>query len=49
MAILNISNQLELNYRVDGAGDTVWLLFNGATLPLEFWDSLVEKMEGMEM
>ena len=47
MATLNISDQIELNYRVDRAGDTVWLLFNGATLPLEFWDSLVEKLEGM--
>ena len=29
---------VEVNYRVDGRGGITWLLFNGATLPLEFWD-----------
>ena len=29
---------VQINYRVDGDGDIAWLLFNGATLPLAFWD-----------
>ena len=35
MAILRRQQDVQINYRV---GATTWLLFNGATLPLAFWD-----------
>ena len=38
MAILRRQQDVQINYRVDGDGDIAWLLFNGATLPLAFWD-----------
>lgn len=38
MATLRRQQDVQINYRVDGHGATTWLLFNGATLPLEFWD-----------
>ncbi len=44
MASLLIQNKVELHYQVDGAGDTVWLLFNGATLPLQFWDPVASAL-----
>ena len=37
MAILRRQQDVPI-YRVDGHGATTWLLFNGATLPLAFWD-----------
>ncbi|HCY05423.1 MAG TPA: hypothetical protein DHU16_08200 [Gammaproteobacteria bacterium] len=40
MTILKRQLAAAINYRVDGSGDTAWLLFNGATLALEFWDPL---------
>lgn len=46
MPTLTLSSSLnvELNYSVDGDGDTTYLLFNGATLPLEFWGSLATSL-----
>ena len=41
---LRMTQQIELNYRVDGSGAPVWLLFNGATLPLEFWDPVAARL-----
>jgi pimeloyl-ACP methyl ester carboxylesterase len=41
MAILERGQDLGINYQVDGDAGTTWLLFNGATLPLEFWDPLI--------
>ena len=38
MATLRRQQDVQINYRVDGHGDIAWLLFNGATLPLAFWD-----------
>jgi hypothetical protein len=38
MTILSLREELELNYQVDGQGPMAWLLFNGATLPFQFWD-----------
>ena len=40
MAILQRRQDVRINYRVDGDGETVWLLFNGDSLPLTFWDPL---------
>lgn len=36
MPILDVSG-IPLHYRVDGDGERVFLLFNGATVPLTFW------------
>ncbi|MCZ6619086.1 MAG: alpha/beta hydrolase [Gammaproteobacteria bacterium] len=44
MAMLNIQHDININYRVDGSGSPAWLLFNGATLPLEFWGSVAENL-----
>lgn len=41
MTTLKRQQEAAINYRLDGSGNTVWLLFNGATLALEFWDPLV--------
>jgi pimeloyl-ACP methyl ester carboxylesterase len=42
--MLEREQQVNLNYRVDGDGEPVWLLFNGATLPLGFWDPVAEAL-----
>lgn len=42
MSILELQQTIHLNYRVDGQGPLTWLLFNGATLPLQFWDPVVQ-------
>ena len=44
MATLERTQDVTINYRVDGDGDTTWLLLNGATLPLEFWDPLARAL-----
>ena len=44
MTMLERGQDLGINYKVDkvdGAAGATWLLFNGATLPLEFWDPVV--------
>jgi 3-oxoadipate enol-lactonase len=46
MAILSLREELELNYEVDGQGPMAWLLFNGATLPLQFWDPVAQGLAG---
>ncbi len=40
MAVLEVSQQVRLHWRVDGAGPRTWLLFNGASLALSFWDPI---------
>lgn len=42
MSLLNLQQSLQLHYQVDGQGTSAWLLFNGATLPLQFWDPVVQ-------
>jgi 3-oxoadipate enol-lactonase len=42
MSLLKLHQTLQLNYRVDGDGPMTWLLFNGATLPLQFWDPVAQ-------
>ncbi|MDP6375646.1 MAG: alpha/beta hydrolase [Pseudomonadales bacterium] len=42
--MLAIRHRIDLNYRIDGSGEPALLLFNGATLPLEFWDPVVEML-----
>ncbi|MEX0942627.1 MAG: alpha/beta hydrolase [Pseudomonadales bacterium] len=44
MTTLPLAKRVELNYQVDGAGETCFLLFNGAGLPLEFWGSLATRL-----
>lgn len=41
---LSSTSQVELNYCVEGEGQDTYLLFNGATLPLEFWGSLAVRL-----
>ncbi|HKI74543.1 MAG TPA: alpha/beta hydrolase [Pseudomonadales bacterium] len=40
MATLELDAKITLNYRDEGQGEEILLLFNGATLPLTFWGSL---------
>jgi 3-oxoadipate enol-lactonase len=42
MSLLRLQQDLQLHYRVDGEGPMSWLLFNGATLPLQFWDPVAQ-------
>ncbi|MEM7018909.1 MAG: alpha/beta hydrolase [Pseudomonadota bacterium] len=44
MADLNLSHTLSIRYQVDGDAPSTFLLFNGASLPLEFWDPVVERL-----
>ena len=44
MPSLSREHHVELNYRIDGSGKVAWLLFNGATLPLEFWDPVAAEL-----
>ncbi|MBP6816766.1 MAG: alpha/beta hydrolase [Burkholderiaceae bacterium] len=39
---LRIQHSVQLAYRVDGQGTPCWLLFNGASLPMQFWDGLAD-------
>ena len=39
---LRIQHTVQLAYRIDGQGSPCWLLFNGASLPMQFWDGLAE-------
>jgi 3-oxoadipate enol-lactonase len=39
---LTIQRSVQLAYRVDGHGSACWLLFNGASLPMQFWDGLAD-------
>lgn len=41
---LALSSSVDLNWRVDGNGPVVWLLLNGAGLPLEFWDDIAQAL-----
>ena len=41
---LNLQSSVALNYEVNGDGETTFLLFNGATLPLEFWGPFAEAL-----
>ncbi len=41
---LRLQQNLQLNYLVDGTGPLVWLLFNGASLPLQFWDGVAAEL-----
>jgi len=41
---LALGSSVELNWRVDGHGPVVWLLLNGAGLPLEFWDDIAQAL-----
>ena len=40
MPIVQRQQTVQIHYRVDGSGERAWLLFNGATLPLEFWNPI---------
>ena len=51
MATLERGQDLGINYKVDkvdGAAGATWLLFNGATLPLEFWDPVVRVLAAQD-
>ena len=39
---LRLQHTVQLAYRIDGQGTPCWLLFNGASLPMQFWDGLAE-------
>lgn len=39
---LELQQRVQLAYRVDGQGAPCWLLFNGASLPLQFWDGVAD-------
>ncbi len=41
---LKIASTVSVNYEVTGSGEQDFLLFNGATLPLEFWGPLAERL-----
>jgi hypothetical protein len=43
MTTLNLDHALNLRYRHQGSGPAL-LLFNGATLPLEFWDPVADAL-----
>jgi pimeloyl-ACP methyl ester carboxylesterase len=43
MTTLNLDHTLSLRYRHQGSGPAL-LLFNGATLPLEFWDPVADAL-----
>ncbi len=45
MPDLSREQHVELNYRIDGSGELTWLLFNGATRPLEFWDPVAAALK----
>ena len=40
MPVVQRQQTVQINYRIDGSGERAWLLFNGASLPLEFWDPI---------
>lgn len=44
MPHLTVGGSAELHYRIDGTGSPALLLFNGATLPLEFWGPVAERL-----
>ena len=44
MPYLTVGGSAELHYRNDGTGSPALLLFNGATLPLEFWGPVAERL-----
>ncbi|MEX0942638.1 MAG: alpha/beta hydrolase [Pseudomonadales bacterium] len=44
MPFLNRNSNAEINYLVEGSGDLDILLFNGASLNLEFWGSLAQEL-----
>ncbi|HSG91999.1 MAG TPA: alpha/beta hydrolase [Pseudomonadales bacterium] len=44
MSTLELATRVSLRHRLDGSGSTALLLFNGATLPLEFWDPVVARL-----
>ena len=51
MATLERGQDLGINYKVDkgdGAPGAKWRLFNGATLPLEFWDPVVRVLAAQD-
>ena len=51
MTMLERGQDLGINYKadkVDGAAGATWLLFNGATLPLEFWDPVVRVLAAQD-
>lgn len=40
MAEMDIHSRVQLHYADQGSGGITWLFFNGARLPLEFWDKI---------
>lgn len=42
--VLAIREAVDLRYVDAGAGRPTWLLFNGGSLPLEFWDGLADDL-----
>lgn len=46
MAKLDIHSNVELHYADQGKGQIPWLMFNGAGLPLEFWDEVADVLVG---
>lgn len=46
MGQLQVQSVADVHYQVDGTGHPAWLLFNGATLPLQFWDPVVAGLPG---
>ena len=44
MPTLEIESQVQLHYADQGSGETAWLMFNGAGLPLQFWDKVADNL-----
>lgn len=42
--VLAIRDTVDLRYIAEGTGRPTWLLFNGGSLPLEFWDGLADDL-----
>lgn len=38
--------EVDIHYKVSGDGEPVFLLFNGASLPLAYWDSFADRLRG---
>ena len=44
MAELELTDDCAIHYLSEGGGERTFLLFNGATLPLEFWGGLADRL-----
>jgi len=42
--VLPIREEVDLHYVDTGSGNPTWLMFNGGSLPLQFWDGLADDL-----